>query len=264
MDTARTVVDVIWAGITARHPDMNLVLAHAGGVLPVLAPRLLDLAPLDWVPDPAGGITYDQLREQLGRLYCDTAIAGTDSTMKPLLEMTDPSHIIFGTGYPAAAPSVIDANLAVLSRTRLLTDKELSAIATNATRIFPALRTGFRPAQRTDTANPACAKLAPDARRDFARMRHLVWAPPAMIHVPIKQQDHTPALVCAGALPAVPRRDASYPNAAMSGSWSEPGARPERRNSARTIPAAVRIATMMNSQSMAWAKACSWVCWWRA
>jgi 6-methylsalicylate decarboxylase len=140
MDTARTMVDALWAGVTSRHPDMTLVLAHAGGVLPVLAPRILDLAPLDWVPDPAGGITDDQLREQLSRLYCDTAIAGTDSAIKPLLEMTDPSHIIFGTDYPAAGPSVIDSNLAALSRTQLLTDKELSAVATNATRIFPSLR----------------------------------------------------------------------------------------------------------------------------
>jgi predicted TIM-barrel fold metal-dependent hydrolase len=139
MDTARTVVDAIWAGVTSRHPNMNLVLAHAG-VLPVLAPRILDLAPLDWVPDPAGGITHDQLREQLSRLYCDTAIAGTDSAIKPLLEMTDSRHIVFGTDYPAGGPSVIDSNLAALSRTQLLTGKELCAVATNATRIFPTVR----------------------------------------------------------------------------------------------------------------------------
>jgi hypothetical protein len=43
------------------------------------------------------------------RLYCDTAITGTDSAVKPLLEMTDPSHIVFGTDYLAAGPSVIDS-----------------------------------------------------------------------------------------------------------------------------------------------------------
>jgi predicted TIM-barrel fold metal-dependent hydrolase len=140
MDTARTVVDLIWAGVMSRHPGVNLVLAHAGGVLPVLAPRILDLAPLDWVPDPAGGITYDEVREQLSRLYGDTAIAGRDSALKPLLEMTSPSHVVFGTDYPPAGPSVIDANLAALSRTQLLAEKELFAVATNAIRIFPSLR----------------------------------------------------------------------------------------------------------------------------
>jgi predicted TIM-barrel fold metal-dependent hydrolase len=140
MDTARTVVDAIWAGVLSRHPDVNLVLAHAGGVLPVLAPRVLDLGPMEWVPDPAGGITYDEVREQLSRLYCDTAIAGRDSALKPLLEMTDRDHVVFGTDYPAAGPSVIDANLAALSRTQLLTEKELSAVATNAIHVFPSLR----------------------------------------------------------------------------------------------------------------------------
>jgi predicted TIM-barrel fold metal-dependent hydrolase len=140
VDTARAVVDLIWAGVLSRHPDVTLVLAHAGGVLPVLAPRILDLGPMDWVPDPAGGISYDEVREQLGRLYGDTAIAGRDSALKPLLEMTDPSHVVFGTDYPAAGPSVIDANLAALGRTKLLAEKELSAVATNAIRIFPSLR----------------------------------------------------------------------------------------------------------------------------
>jgi predicted TIM-barrel fold metal-dependent hydrolase len=140
MDTARTVVDAIWAGVMSRHPDLNLVLAHAGGVLPVLAPRILDLAPMEWVPDPADGITYDEVREQLSRLYCDTAIASTGSAVKPLLEMTDRDHIVFGTDYPAAGPSVIDANLAALSRTQLLTEKELFAVATNAIHIFPSVR----------------------------------------------------------------------------------------------------------------------------
>jgi predicted TIM-barrel fold metal-dependent hydrolase len=140
MDTARTVVDLIWAGVMSRHPGMNLVLAHAGGVLPVLAPRILDLGPMEWVPDPAGGISYDEVGKQLSRLYCDTAIAGRDSALKPLLEMTDPSHVVFGTDYPAAGPSVIDANLAALSRTRLLTPEDRSAMAANAVRVFPSLR----------------------------------------------------------------------------------------------------------------------------
>jgi predicted TIM-barrel fold metal-dependent hydrolase len=140
IDTARTVVDIIWAGVMSRRPDLNLILAHAGGVLPVLAPRILDLAPEDWVPDPAGGITYDEVGKQLSQLYCDTAIAGTDSALKPLLEMTDRSHIVFGTDYPEPGPSVIDSNLAALSRTQLLTEEERFAVATNAIRIFPSLK----------------------------------------------------------------------------------------------------------------------------
>ncbi len=68
------------------------------------------------------------------------AIAGTDSALKPLLEMTGPSHVVFGTDYPEPGPSVIDSNLAALYRTQLLTEDERFAVATNALRIFPSLR----------------------------------------------------------------------------------------------------------------------------
>jgi predicted TIM-barrel fold metal-dependent hydrolase len=141
METARTAVDLIWAGVLSRHPDVNLVLAHAGGVLPVLAPRILDVGPLDLVPGPAEGTSIDDVREQLSRLYGDTAMAGRDSALKPLLDMTDASHIVFGTDYPATVPGAIaDANLAALNKTRLLTDEQISAVGTNAIRIFPSLR----------------------------------------------------------------------------------------------------------------------------
>jgi 6-methylsalicylate decarboxylase len=124
METARSAVDLIWAGVLSRHPDVNLILAHAAGVLPVLAPRILDVGPLDFVPDPAEGTSFDDVRKQLSRLY-----------------VTDPSHIVFGTDYPATVPGgIADANLAALNETRLLTDEEISAIGTNAIRVFPSLR----------------------------------------------------------------------------------------------------------------------------
>jgi hypothetical protein len=48
---------------------------------------------------------------------------------------------VFGTDYPATVPGgIADANLAALSKSRLLTDQEISAIDTNAIRICPSLR----------------------------------------------------------------------------------------------------------------------------
>ena len=34
---------------------------------------------------------------QLARLYFDTAIAGTAASIGPVLELTEPDHIVFGT-----------------------------------------------------------------------------------------------------------------------------------------------------------------------
>jgi predicted TIM-barrel fold metal-dependent hydrolase len=39
-DTARTVTDLVMAGVLTRHPDMRVIVAHCGGAIPVLADRI--------------------------------------------------------------------------------------------------------------------------------------------------------------------------------------------------------------------------------
>jgi len=142
MDTARTMVDAIWAGVMSRHPGVNLILAHAGGVLPVLAPRLLDLAPLEWCPIRR----RDHIRRNPGTAgppLLRHSDRGHRQRAEALLEMVKPSHIVFGTDYPAAGPSVIDSALAALGTTNF-SREELLAVASNALTVFPSLRTRLR------------------------------------------------------------------------------------------------------------------------
>jgi len=136
MDTARTVVNALWAGVLARHPNLRFILAHAGGVLPVLAPRILDLAPADWVPDPTTGT--DSIAAQLRGLYADTAIAATPGSLAPLLGMTTPDHVLFGTDFPAAPITAIESNIAALRDSAPLGGDGLAAIAGNPGALFPA------------------------------------------------------------------------------------------------------------------------------
>ena len=42
VDSARTVIDMIFAGVFIQAPGLNLILSHAGGVLPSIARRGLD------------------------------------------------------------------------------------------------------------------------------------------------------------------------------------------------------------------------------
>jgi len=136
MDTARTVVNALWAGVLARHPNLRFILAHAGGVLPVLAPRILDLAPADWVPAPTTGT--DSIAAQLRSLYADTAIAATPGSLAPLLGMTTPDHVLFGTDFPAAPITAIESNIAALRDSAPLGGDGLAAIAGNPGALFPA------------------------------------------------------------------------------------------------------------------------------
>ena len=78
---------MLYAGVLSRYKDLKFIVSHAGGPLPTLAPRLGTIGTLPWVAHPAE-LTQEAMRTQLSRLYFDTAIAGTASSIGPVLEMT--------------------------------------------------------------------------------------------------------------------------------------------------------------------------------
>lgn len=138
MNTARSVVDMLFAGVFRRYPNIRFVLAHGGGALPTLAPRIASLGSLPWVRNPHG-LTHDEMLASLGRLFYDTAIAGTGSSLWPVLELAGPDQIVFGTDYPPASEGVIARNIAAVAAFKGLTDAQRDAIAVNTARLFPRL-----------------------------------------------------------------------------------------------------------------------------
>jgi predicted TIM-barrel fold metal-dependent hydrolase len=138
MDTARTIVDAIYAQVFLRHPKIRFVIAHAGGVLPTLATRIATTGMLPWVPNPHH-VTAEQVQTQLAGLYYDTALSAHPNSLLPLLETTTASHIVYGSDYPPADESVIETNMQLLHSTTVLDDSQLAAMATTATTLFPRL-----------------------------------------------------------------------------------------------------------------------------
>jgi 6-methylsalicylate decarboxylase len=123
MDTARTIVDAVFAGLFLHHPNLRVVLAHAGGVLPALSQRILSLGVKPWVANPRQ-LTREQLRAQLASLYFDTAIAGTPATLLPAIDVAGPAHLVFGTDFPPAGPDVIDATIDSLQTSLIARDQK--------------------------------------------------------------------------------------------------------------------------------------------
>lgn len=116
MDTARTIVDALYAGLLLRYPRLTMILSHAGGALPGLLHRILALGTKAWVANP-NGITREQLREQLASLYYETAIAGEASVLAPVLNLAGADHVLFGTDFPPAGLDVVDASAEALTTT---------------------------------------------------------------------------------------------------------------------------------------------------
>jgi len=137
-DTARTVIDMIFAGVFRSYPNFNLVLAHAGGVLPTITARIASLGPLSWVPNPHN-LTAGEINDAVAGLYFDTGLAGTAHSLAPVLAVTTPDHIVYGSdfGAPCTDDGVISANIATVRNYGQLSQRERDAIGQNAARLVP-------------------------------------------------------------------------------------------------------------------------------
>lgn len=141
-DTARTVVDMLYAGVFRRYGDFNVILAHAGGALPTLAGRLETLGPwpLGWAENPQH-VTAGEMRETFARLYYDTALSGTPHSLDPVLDITTPDHVLYGAdfGAPCTYIDVCQAHLDALRGNKRLSAAEHEAVGRNALKLFPKL-----------------------------------------------------------------------------------------------------------------------------
>ena len=137
-DTARTVVDAIYSRVFDRFPHFNLVLAHGGGPLPALAPRIASIGTHSWVPrDPE--VTAELIGRQIASLYYDTAIAGTPCSLAPLLEVTSADHLLFGTDFVPAGIDVIESTIESLVGSHGAAAIDLEETTRTALALFPSL-----------------------------------------------------------------------------------------------------------------------------
>lgn len=130
-DTARTITDFVFSGVSSRYPALRMIFSHAGGTMPALSGRLDDLGT---VPRIAARLPHGH-RHELGRFYYDTAQAANPRALRPLLDLTDVSHVLFGTDFPYRTTAVHIDGLAACG----FTNAELRAIERdNVARLFSA------------------------------------------------------------------------------------------------------------------------------
>jgi predicted TIM-barrel fold metal-dependent hydrolase len=119
-DTARTVVDLVLSGALAANPDLELVVPHAGAVLPLIADRVSAFAPL-LAPD------VDVLGD-LRRLHYDLAGHAVPRALDALSTLTSADHLHYGSDWPftpepvaaAAAERIDDVGLPLRTNTERL------------------------------------------------------------------------------------------------------------------------------------------------
>lgn len=100
-DTTRAIANMLYTGMLEKFPNIRWIMPHMGGVTPFLLFRLSGIEDDPKARDkvPAGVATY------LKRLWYDVAQSPSPLALRALLEVADPSRILFGTDYPSARPA---------------------------------------------------------------------------------------------------------------------------------------------------------------
>lgn len=134
-ETTRTILNMIGHNVMLRYPKLKVVVPHCGSFLPLAVPRMLSLMP---VMNGAGYLKGVDITKNLEALYYDLAGAATPETIRELLTITSPSHLLYGTDYPYVKAPVLVKNLATLksSLADIAPDDIDNILYNNAKRIF--------------------------------------------------------------------------------------------------------------------------------
>ncbi|MFC8143517.1 amidohydrolase family protein [Streptomyces paradoxus] len=135
-DTARTVTDLVMAGVLTRHPNMRVIVPHCGGAIPVLADRINEFMKLFVPSEKAPSLDAVQ---QLRALYYDMAGTAFPRQVPALLKLVGPDHVLFGSDYCWTPSPLADAHIAAIDAAEPPVEGATwrSLTTTNAQRLFP-------------------------------------------------------------------------------------------------------------------------------
>ena len=108
-ETTRAVANMISRNVLARYPNVKVVVPHCGAYLPLAVPRMKSLTPVMQKNGMVGEIDWEA---NLRALYYDLAGAHSPETIRMMLTITTPDHLLYGSDYPYVQPQVLTQSLA--------------------------------------------------------------------------------------------------------------------------------------------------------
>jgi 6-methylsalicylate decarboxylase len=130
-DTGRAVVSLLLGGALAKYPDIRWIFSHAGGPVPALAGRIVNMTRNR--PDLAQ-IAPQGVMHELTQLHYDTANASFAPTMAALLKFVPVSQVLFGSDYPYYS---LEENVGLLAELPLTPAERQAIDRGNAARLMP-------------------------------------------------------------------------------------------------------------------------------
>ena len=133
-DTSRAVVNMVLNGVVARHPNVEVIVPHAGATLPVIADRVAAFAFILEDLDPGADVYRD-----LARLHYDLAGFPLPRQLDALLALTTAEHLHYGSDYPFTPEAVVAMLAEPLGAIEEASGPVPHTLAANSRRLFPGL-----------------------------------------------------------------------------------------------------------------------------
>ena len=108
-ETTRAVTNMISRNVLARYPQVKVVVPHCGAYLPLAVPRMKSLTPVMQANKMVGEIDWEA---NLRALYYDLTGAHSPETIRMMLTITTPDHLLYGSDYPYVQPQVLTQSFA--------------------------------------------------------------------------------------------------------------------------------------------------------
>lgn len=137
-DTTRAVFNLILSGTLEKYPDVKVIVPHAGAAVPVLTARVGAISALLKL-----GRNRMSVDEAIRKLYYDLAGAPEPVALSALLQVADPSRVLYGSDYPFTPPPIAADLATVLDRSpRIPPALRRAFMRENALALFPRLAQG--------------------------------------------------------------------------------------------------------------------------
>jgi predicted TIM-barrel fold metal-dependent hydrolase len=95
-DTTRAIASIVFQGLARRCPNIRFIFSHAGGTMPFLIERFIQVSKTRTLaPQVPGGV-----ESVLRTFYYDTAQATHPIALGALTKLVPASQVVFGTDYP--------------------------------------------------------------------------------------------------------------------------------------------------------------------
>jgi predicted TIM-barrel fold metal-dependent hydrolase len=97
LDTTRAVHNLLWNGTLGKFPNIRWIMPHGGGTIPFLVYRM---SAMENRPEVRERLPGGSVRGALRTLYYDVAEINAPGPLACLMDVADPSHVLFGSDFP--------------------------------------------------------------------------------------------------------------------------------------------------------------------